>query len=150
MCKSADPLGLRVDPDYFPPVLRTFPPSNLILLTLRARGEVYLPPPSLALVLLVLFGLGRLRKISKIRHDARCWSFGGPQCSVYFTIPGKLILCNTCNAKTSSLPFRGSHFSIKNQSTNHDFRNPFLGLCLFFFDTDPINATMGVAAKSHA
>ena len=45
--KSADPSGLRVEPVSFPPILRTFLLSNLILLTLQARREVYLPPSPL-------------------------------------------------------------------------------------------------------
>jgi hypothetical protein len=31
------------------------------------------------------------------------------------------------NAKTSFLQFQASHFSIRNQSTNHVFSKPFLG-----------------------
>ena len=54
----ADPPGLRVD---FLPVLRTFLISDLILLALRARVEVYLPPlpASLASARLIAFGGGR-------------------------------------------------------------------------------------------
>ena len=42
--KSADPPGMRVEPPSFLPSLRTFLLSDLILLTLRAWGEVYLSP----------------------------------------------------------------------------------------------------------
>ena len=45
--ESADTPGRRVEPASFLPIIRTFPLSNQILLTLRARGEVYLLPSPL-------------------------------------------------------------------------------------------------------
>ena len=69
----------------FPSIFRTFLLSNLIFLTLRARGQVYLPPsPSLASARLVPFGVGRLRGMFFLICGTNFWPIKKHQNVTFF------------------------------------------------------------------